>query len=91
MGLCPYSLVKKQINKKNEEEIGKKTENINEENNHITEANFKDARTIFMMKSGMLDIRGDFKSKYEGNIHCKTFDEVENTQHQFKCEKYKKC
>ena len=44
-----------------------------------------------MMKSGMLDIRGDFKSKYEGNIHCKTFDEVENTQHQFKCEKYKKC
>ena len=90
------NLVKKQINKKNEEEMnikiqyGKKTENISEENNYITEANFNDARTIFMMKSGMLDIRGNFKSKYEGNIQCKACNEEENTQHLFKCEKYKK-
>ena len=42
---------------------------------------------VFMMLTGMIDVKANFKNKYN-NLECEICNVKDNTQHIFSCKKY---
>ena len=88
--------VKKYIMEKNEEEIneevkkGSKTKDLHICNkDYMNKLNFKEAKMIFLLKTNMLETKGNFKAKYPNNLKCEVCEKKEETtQHLFECEGY---
>lgn len=57
--------------------------------NYMENMNFEDAKIIFMIRSKMLDVKGNYKNKYEPNLKCELCqEETENQDHIVKCRSY---
>ena len=52
--------------------------------------NFKEAaKIIFLLKTNMIETKGNFKNKYPNNLKCELCEKTEETtQHLFECEGY---
>ena len=89
--------INENIQKKNKEEIeeelrnGSKTKEIlnQEKQNYIKSENFENAKIIFQLKFKMLDVKENYKRKYEPNLICDVCcDQNEDQLHLFKCVMY---
>ena len=55
----------------------------------MNKLNFKEAKMIFLLKTNMLETKGNFKAKYPNNLKCEVCEKKEETtQHLFECEGY---
>ena len=86
-------IIKKAIEKKNKEEIdeqknkGRKTQNIERwKEDYLRNLKYKDARTIFELRTNMIKVKANFKNEHAGQIMCELCQEKdETTQHIFEC------
>ena len=87
------NIIKKAIEKKNKEEIdeqknkGRKTQNIERwKEDYLRNLKYKDARTIFELRSNMIKVKANYKNEHAGQIKCELCKEKdETTQHIFEC------
>ena len=88
--------VKKAIEEKNKEELkeqmskGKKTQSIVKwKENYMEKLNFEDAKTIFKLRTNMIETKANYSNGYKGQIICDQCKvKEETTQHLFECNKY---
>ena len=88
--------VKKAIEEKNKEELkeqmskGKKTQSIVKwKENYMEKLNFEDAKTIFKLRTNMIETKANYSNGYKGQIICEQCKvKEETTQHLFECNKY---
>ena len=86
-------IIKKAIEKKNKEEIdeqknkGRKTQNLERwKEDYLRNLKYKDARTIFELRSNMIKVKANYKNEHAGQIKCELCKEKdETTQHIFEC------
>ena len=55
--------------------------------NYIQKLHYEEARAIFMMITRMINVKANYKNKYN-NLECEICSVEENTEHLFKCKKY---
>lgn len=61
----------------------------NEARNYLLKLDFESARTIFLLESKMLDVKENYKRKYEPNLRCDICERKNEKQlHIFECEGY---
>ena len=69
---------------------GSKTRSmLEDETTNLMNLEFEQAKIIFQLQSRMLDVKENYKRKYEPNLQCELCkNENENQLHIFKCEAY---
>ena len=91
--------VKKYIMEKNEMEVneeaknGSKTKNLDICNKgYLNKLNFKEAKIIFLLKTNMIETKGNFKNKYHpNNLKCELCEKIEETTQHLYRDKKKNC
>ena len=69
---------------------GKKTQSIVKwKENYMEKLNFEDAKTIFKLRTNMIETKANYSNGYKGQIICEQCKvKEETTQHLFECNKY---